>query len=111
MRHGILIVVAALTAVFGVTPLAWAQGYGHGSGMLGGWGWGADWSVGMIGMLLWWVLIILAITILVRWLISGAAHRGHPDARDRSLDILKERYARGEIDKKEFEDKKRDLLA
>jgi len=72
------------------------MGYG------GGWGY-----LGMLHMLLWWVLIILGIVVLVKWLTGGKGDsRG---SGDRALEILRERYARGEIDKDEFEKRKRDL--
>ena len=57
-------------------------------------------------MLLFWVLIIVAIVALGKWVFdrSGGAPRGKS-----ALDILNQRYARGEIGKDEFEQKKRDL--
>ena len=75
-------------------------------GSLGwGWGWGL---LGAAHMLLWWVLIILGIAVLAKWLFgAGAQYRGAPGGN--ALEILKERYARGEIGKDEFEQKKRDL--
>jgi putative membrane protein len=65
---------------------------------------------GMIGMVLFWILMILGIVILVRWVSGGSAGSGPPPTKT-ALDILKERYARGEIDKREFDEKKRDLTS
>ena len=109
MKFGFVSAAAGLAAAFSATPLAHAQGYGYGPGMMGGWGGG--WGIGMISMLLWWVLIILGIVLLAKWIVSGSPGRTEHGSRDRSLDILRERYARGEIDKKELEDRKRDLGA
>ena len=62
-----------------------------------------------IGMLLFWGLIIAAIVVLVRAFGAGSTG-GTADVLDRTpLDILRERYAKGEIDKSDFEIKKRDL--
>lgn len=69
-----------------------------------GWGWGM--GFGMIGMVLFWVLIIVGLIALVRWL-SGSSST--PAATKTAMDLLSERYARGEIDRREFEEKKRDL--
>jgi putative membrane protein len=63
---------------------------------------------GWIFMILWWVLIIAGIVALVNWL--GPKYRRSRGFRNSPLDVLKDRYARGEIDKKEFEEKKRDLI-
>ena len=72
-----------------------------------GWGWG--WGfLGAAHMVLWWVLIILGIAVLAKWLFSsGRTERGATGGT--ALEILKERYARGEIGRDEFEQKKRDL--
>ena len=64
-----------------------------------------------IGMIVFWGLAIVAIVVLVRALAGGSSASGS-NARDKTaLDILKERYAKGEIDKNEFEEKRRDLSA
>lgn len=74
-----------------------------------GWGGGWGWSwFGMIHMVLWWFLIILGIVVLAKWLFGGAS-AGRGPSEDRALAILRERYARGDIDKTEFEARKRDL--
>ncbi len=71
-----------------------------------GWGWI---GLGAVHMLLFWVLIILLIVALVRWLSNPGDERSSLPPKATALDILKERYARGEIERDEFEAKKRDL--
>lgn len=97
----------ALGVAAAAPTLAHAQGYGP--GMMGGYGWGGGWGFGGIGMVLWWILIILGIALLAKWLLSGSSKRGDHGTAGRALDILKERYARGEIDKQEYDQRKRDL--
>lgn len=75
-------------------------------------GWGA-WGPGMmLFMMVFWiailVLIIVAIVYMVRQL-KGGAKEGRR-AEETPLDILKKRYARGKMDRQEFEEKKRDLM-
>jgi putative membrane protein len=59
----------------------------------------------MFMMLLFWGLVIAGAVLGIRWLVR----QGHDQRSDRALDILRERYARGEIDKDEFDARRRDL--
>lgn len=108
-----LTAIPAVAMSVGASGLAYAQGwggpgYGMGPGMMWGYGYGG-WSVfGVLFMLLWWVLVILGIVVLVRWLF-GTGRRSGSVQEDRALAILRERYARGEIDKNEYEARKKDL--
>jgi putative membrane protein len=83
-------------------------GYGMGPGMMG-WGYGMGWFWPII-MVVFWVAVIVGIIFLIKWLVISTGTRG-PAARseDSPLEILKRRYARGEIEKQEFEEKKKDL--
>ena len=66
-------------------------------------------TLGWIFIILWWALIIAGIAALIKWFISRS--RGTREHRDKSAsEILRERYVRGEIDRKEFEEKKKDLI-
>ncbi len=64
---------------------------------------------GFIGGGLMW-LFWIALVVLVVWGISAVAGGGSASSRKTALDILEERYARGEMDREEFEQKRRDLL-
>ena len=79
-----------------------------------GWdgGWGYGWGIfGMLFMLLFWVLVLVGVVLLVRWLLLEARGGGQSRAeRETAVEIVKRRYARGEINKEEFEAKRRDLL-
>jgi len=59
-------------------------------------------------MFFWWFLIIALIVIVVRALISSNKQN---TTADTPMDILKRRYANGEIDKEEFEERKKDMLS
>ena len=86
------------TAAQGPTVLADAGGWDH----MNGWGWG----MAIFG----WLFMALIITLVV-WLIWSTTHQppasnGHDG---RALRLLDERYARGEIDRDEYLERKADL--
>jgi putative membrane protein len=68
------------------------------------------WSMGL-GMGLWWIIGILSVVLIV-WLVVRTARSTNSadSSRNTALDILKERYAKGEINKDEFEERKKDLM-
>ncbi len=108
-----MITAAVLSIVFFPSVEAEAQGGANqgwymGPGMMGGWGMG--W-LGGIFMMIFWVLVLAGLVFLIKWLIQST-NRANSDAGsgNRALEILKERYARGEIDSAEYEEKKKVLV-
>jgi len=59
---------------------------------------------GWMFMMLMWVLVIAGVVALIKWLGSSSTQRG-----ETPLEILKTRYARGEINKEEYERMRREL--
>lgn len=117
--YKIMVLITAFQAVLFTAGLSFAQwGSRQGSGpgymhspwgnMMGGWGW-----MGMVFNLLILILIVAALIMAIRWVLQGGRSREGNDTRQgssgRAMEVLKERYARGEIDKDEFEQKKKDL--
>lgn len=70
-----------------------------------GWYWNTGWGWGMmIGMALFWILVIVAVVVAIRYLAGGgggilAGLRGSESPEF----IVKQRYARGEIDREQYE--------
>jgi len=111
-----LIIGGVIVAFIIIVPLiiglvgGW-QGYGYGygmmgSGMMGGFGWG--WYMPII-MIIFWGLVIWGIVALVRG-VSSPSSTGSYAPADSALEILNRRYARGEITKQEYEERKKDLV-
>jgi putative membrane protein len=65
-----------------------------------GWMWGLGMGFGWLAMLAFWGVLIMGLVLLVRWLSAGLSHGS---SNESPRDILKRRYARGEIDHETFE--------
>lgn len=109
------IVAAAGAAAALVPSCVWAQPdperYGYGPHMMGWGGGGYGMIFGPLFMILVLAVVIAVVVLLIRWLGGpwhGTASHQMPPARA-PLDILRERFARGEIDKEEFEERRRVL--
>ena len=117
MDKTILIIISIIGFIFLVGGVFTPQG------MMGGWssnnmmnfGFGTFAGFGWIFMLVFWGLIIWLFISLIRGSFGDGHMCGHnhgDEAHEKTaLDILKERYAKGEINKQEFEEKKKDLGA
>jgi len=78
-------------------------GYGQ---MMGYGGFGFGW----IFTLIFWALIIWAIIAFVKYISEKSNIKSNSnDQGDSAMKILKERYAKGEINKEEFEQKRKDI--
>ena len=79
-------------------------GYGHDWGMMDGWGGGA------FGMIIW-PLVLIALVVGVIWYVRSPSYAGtgRMPRRSSGLDILEERYARGEIERDEYLQKKQEI--
>ena len=69
-------------------------------------GWGMGFGFGWIAMIIFWAFLLLGIVYLVKMIAGGSKK---DDKEKTAIDILKMRYAKGEISKEEFEKIKDDL--
>ena len=109
-----LIVGGIALALLIALPLLWGGlsgwqvgGWGMmGPGMMGGFGW---WWLMPILMVLFLILGIWAVVALVRGVSQPRDSDSGSSRPDSALEVLRKRYARGEISKEEYEEKKKDL--
>ena len=67
---------------------------------------GYGYSLGFMGIvgLVFWLLVLIGLVLLIKYLWEGGGRK-----EESALEVLKKRYARGEISKEEFEEKKKDM--
>lgn len=103
----------ATIVILALTTLGQAQGgppdgWHRGPGMMWSYGGGFGMLFGFFFMILILAAVAIGILLLLRALGFMEAAGRSPNT-DRALDILKERFAKGEIDAKEFDERKRHL--
>ena len=84
--------------------------WGHGWGFMDGWN-GYGWY-GPFHMIIWVVALVLIVALVAWFFRSGSrtgVAAGRLERRSTGLDVLEERYARGEINREEYLQKKRDI--
>lgn len=84
-------------------------GFAHGYDAWHPGGWGHMMDFGYGGMFMWIIFLILVVLVVYLILRSTGAKPSAGSFQETPLDILKRRYANGEITKEEFERMKRDL--
>ncbi len=107
---GVVVVVVLIAVLVTVSAVI--------GGIYGGWPWHMHdfmWP-GMMrsGFIFVMVIVWVGVLALIVWAVVAAVHKtggvnSSPSGVNTALEVLKERYARGEIDKQEFEEKKKDL--
>jgi putative membrane protein len=110
LRNGALVLLVVAVATTSLTGIAVAHGgddgFHHHDGWMGthgNWGW-----IGMGGMPVWG-LVLIAIPALVLYAIATRIGGSGDAPSDDALSMLRERYARGEIDDEEFETRRQQL--
>ena len=100
--------VVLLLAVFVLPPaLGWAFGWGGGPWMVWGFGW--MWLMPLF-MVAFWGIVIWAVVAVVQGVSNSDGSRASMDEHESALDILKRRYAGGEISREEYEEMKGELF-
>lgn len=106
--------ITRIAMLLGGTATAWipASALAHGNENGGG-SWSHHWAgeaghmaFGSFGMILFWGGLILLIVLAVRWFGGTSSNVGRPATGSSALEILQERFARGEMEKEDFEKQK-----
>lgn len=120
-NRGLLIALAVLVVVLLLAPML--GGGMMGPGMMWGWGnvppgnvptgmsgwiWGLAMGLGMLGMLAFWGAIIVGVALLFRALLGGTPPQERP-GHETALEMLRRRYAAGEITREQYDEMRRVL--
>ena len=107
---GLTVTLAVAVATFATSALAQAgEGYARHPHMWGGGGWGHGWFAGPLMVIVTIVVIALVVMGVARMMGCTGGRCGHRRSGSSALAILEERFAKGEIDKAEFEERKNAL--
>jgi putative membrane protein len=105
LRSVAMVVVCGMLSIFSDSLLAQGRGSGgweYGPGMMG-------WF-GPLGMIIFWIIAIVVIVLVARGLMSWGRDTRVVKSEETALDVLKKRYASGEITKDMFEEMKKNIM-
>ena len=113
-KPAVWLAAIAIPAALPVAAQEATPGWRYGPWMMGDGGWAWMMFFGPLMMILFVAAVVVLVAFALRWLTGhgqqGAGHAAASSPPGRTpLDILKERFARGEIDKAEFEERRRVL--
>jgi putative membrane protein len=108
-RTGIIVLVVSVLFLAGMFLyrefIPGSYGYGYGGHMMGGMG---GWGMGGL-MLVFWGLVLFGLILMINWLLAATRSESNGRRTCDALDILKTRYAKGEIDREDYEQMRREL--
>jgi putative membrane protein len=102
-----LLVIVPFVSSLVYAEESWERSF-HWSWGPGGFGLGTFFLIPLILMILFWIAVIIGIVYFVKWVIA-TGKRHETKSEETALDILKKRYAKGEISREEFERIKQDI--
>jgi putative membrane protein len=109
MKSSTFVTATWTSLLFAASPAS-AQGFAEREWWFSNWGWGYM-PFGGVMMIVFWGGLILLVVLLTRGF-GGAGYREPPSpGRQSPLEILQERFAKGEIDQKEYEERRQVLSA